>query len=190
VIDRLSEGIGRDSVSVVYLYCSFQTQKSQATAHMLTSLLKQVVDGLEEIPVEINQAFQKAKKGADGRGLSVSEILKLLPAALMSQKRTFICIDAFDECATEQQPEFLRSLHSIVRDSPNVRLFVTGRPHIQAGLEGQHGGALQILRFKPLKEDIGKFLEMKLKDDLFREEMDSELRQDILKLIPEMMSEM
>jgi len=97
---------------------------------MLASLLKQIVSGLKVIPVDIDRAFQRAKQGFDGRGLSVSEILKLLPAALKSQKRTFICIDALDECVAEHRPEFLRSLYSIVRDSPNVRLFVTGRPHI------------------------------------------------------------
>ena len=190
VIDRLSDGIDGDNISVVYLYCNFQTQKSQFTAHMLGSLLEQVAGGLEVVPVEIHHAFRKAKQGFDRRGLSVSEILKLLSAALKSQKRTFICIDALDECATDYRPEFLRSLHSLVRDSPNVRLFATGRPHIQAELEEHHGRALQLIIFKPAKGDITRYLEMKLQDDAFREEMDSELKQDIMKVIPEMISEM
>ena len=190
VIDRLSDGTSEGSVSVVYLYCDFRTQKSQVTPQMLASLLKQVVCRLEAIPVEIDRAFQKAKQGSDGRGLSVSEILKLLPAALRSQKRTFICIDALDECVTENRSEFLRSLRSIVKDSPNVRLFATGRPHIQAALEGHHNGALQVMLFKPMKGDIRKYLKMKLQDDIFPEVMDSELRQDIMEVIPEKISEM
>ena len=190
VIDRLSDGVYGDNISVAYLYCNFQTQKSQFTAHMLGSLLEQVIGGLEVVPVEIHHAFRKAKQGFDRRGLSVSEILKLLLAALRSLKRTFICIDALDECATESRPEFLRSLHSLVENSPNVRLFVTGRPHIQAELEEHHGRALQIIIFKPLKGDIRKYLEMKLQDDAFHEEMDGELKQDIIKVIPEMISEM
>ena len=190
VIDRLSDGTSEGSVSVVYLYCDFRTQKSQVTAQMLASLLKQVVCGLEAIPVEIDRAFQKAKQGSDGRGLSVSEILKLLPAALRSQKRAFICIDALDECVTENRPEFLRSLRSVVRDSPNVRLFATGRPHIQAALEGHHNGALQVMLFKPMKGDIRKYLKMKLQDDIFPKAIDSELKQDIIEVIPEKISEM
>ena len=190
VIDRLSDAADGDTAPVVYLYCDFQTQKSQVTAHMLTGLLKQVVSGLEAIPEEIDRAFQKAKQGSDGRGLSVSEVLKLLPAALRSHKRTFICIDALDECVTEHRPEFLRLLHSIVRDSPNVRLFVTGRPHIQAELEEHHSSTLQIILFKPAKADIRIYLEMKLKDDPFPRAMDSELKQDIMKVIPELISEM
>jgi len=33
VIDRLSDRIDEDNVPVVYLYCNFQAQKSQVTAH-------------------------------------------------------------------------------------------------------------------------------------------------------------
>lgn len=190
VIDRLSDGIGGDNVSVVYLYCNFQAQKSQSPAQMIASLLKQVVSGLEAIPVEFDRAFRKAKQGFDGRGLSVSEILKLLAAALGPQERTFICIDALDEYVTENRPEFLRLLNSIIRDSPNVRLLVTGRPHIQAELEERHSRALQIILFRPMKGDIIRYLEMRLLDDPFTKAMDGELKQDITKVIPEMVSEM
>ena len=190
VIDRLSSRIDADSVLVVYHYCNFQTEKSHVTARMLASLLRQVVSGLEAIPVEVGDAFREAKGGSNGRCLSISEILKLLAGSLRSQKRTFICIDALDECASEHQPEFLRSLHSLVMDSPNVRLFVTGRPHIQAEFEKHHSRALQIILFKPVKGDIRIYLEMKLRDDPFPEAMESELKWDIMEVIPEMISEM
>ena len=187
VIDRLSSGIYGDSASVIYLYCNFQTQKLQRTAHMLSSLLKQAVRGLDDIPKEIDR---KAGQGFNGQRLSVSEILRLLQTALGSHKRAFICIDALDECGSDHRPEFLSSLHSIVRDSPNVRLFVTGRPHIQAGIEEHHGGALQIIQFKPAKEDIRKYLERKLEHDELHEEMDSELKRVIMEEIPEKISDM
>ena len=190
VIDKLSDGIDGDSVSVVFLYCSFQAQKSEFTTHMLGSLLEQVIGGLEVIPAEIDRAFRKANQGFDRPGLSVSEILKLLSIALKSRKRTFICIDALDECVIEHRPEFLRSLYSIVRDSPNVRLFVTGRPHIQAELVKHHRGVLRVVVFKPAKTDIEIYLERKLQDDSFHGGMDSELQQDIMQLIPEVISEM
>ena len=187
VIDRLSGGVGGDNALVIYLYCNFQTQKSQLTAHMLGSLLKQAVGGLDDIPKKIDR---KAKETFSGRGLSVSEILRLLQVALRSHGRTFICVDALDECATEQLPEFLRSLHSIVIGSPNVRLFMAGRPHIEGGLAEHYGGALQTIRFKPAKGDIREYLEVKLRDDKFLQEMDSELRKGIMEDIPEKISEM
>jgi len=187
VIHRLSAGIDGDSVSVLYLYFNFQTQKSQVAAHMLGSLLRQAVDGLDVIPEEIDQ---KAKQGSNGRGLSVPDILRLLQTALKHHKRTFICIDALDECETRGLPEFLRSLHSIVTGSANVRLFLTGRPHILAGLEEHYGRPLQIIKFKPVKGDIRRYLEKKLEDDEFHQEMDSELKTGIMEEIPEKISEM
>ena len=190
MIDRLSDRADGDNLPVVYLYCNFQTQKLQFTAHMLASLLEQVVGGLEVIPAEIDHAFRKARQGFDRRGLSVPEILKLLSAVLRPHKRIFICIDALDECRTGHRPEFLRSLHSIVRNLPNVRLFVTGRPHIQVQLEEHHGKALQIIIYKPVKGDIRRYLERKLQDDEFRQEMDSELERGIMEEIPEKISEM
>ena len=189
VIDRLSEEINSHHVSVIYFYCNFQAQKSQVTAKMLASLLEQVVTGLEVVPAEIERSFQKARQSFGRRGLLVSEVLKLLSVALKSRKRTFICIDALDECVIEYQPEFLRSLYSIVRDSPNVRLFVTGRPHIQAEHVKHHRGVLRVVVFKPAKADIRIYLERKLQDDSFHGEMDSELEQDIMQLIPEVISE-
>ena len=189
VIDKLSSRIGEDRISVIYHYCNFQNRKSHVAACMLVSLLKQVVDGLGAIPAEIGDAFE-AKQGSNGRGLSVSDVLKLLEAAFKCNERTFICIDALDECATEHRPEFLRSLHSIVRNSPNVRLFVTGRPHIQTELEKHHGKSLHFILFKPVKGDIRRYLEMKLEDDSFCEAMDSELKRDIMQAITEMISEM
>ena len=188
VIDKLSSRINADRILVVYYYCNFQTEKSHVTAHMLVSLLKQVVGGLEVIPAEVGDAFKEAD--SNGRCLSIPEILELLAAALGSQKRTFICIDALDECTTENRPEFLRSLHFLVQNSPNIRLFVTGRPHIQAELEKHHHRALQIIVFKPAKGDITRYLEMKLEDDSFCEAMDNELKRDLIEGIPEMVSEM
>jgi len=187
VIDRLSDGIDGESAFVIYLYCNFQNEKSQVTAHMLGSLLKQAVGGLDVIPEKIDR---KVKQGSNCRGLSVSGILRLLQAALRSHGRTFICVDALDECGTEQLPEFLRSLHSLVTGSPNVRLFMTGRPHIEAGLGEHYGGALQTIRFKPAKGDIREYLGVKLRDDEFLQEMDSELRKGIMEEIPEKISEM
>jgi len=187
VIDELSDRMEKEDISVVHFYCNFQNQQSEVTAPILTRLLKQAVGGLDFIPEEIDR---KANESSRGRGLSVPEILRLLQTTLRSHKRTFICIDALDECETEQRPEFLRSLHSIVRDSPNARLFVTGRPHIRAELEKHHGRALQIIQFQPVKEDIRRYLERKLEDDNLDEEMDGELERAIMEEIPEKISDM
>jgi len=67
---------------------------------VLGALLKQVVDGLEEIPGEISRAYRDQKKVIGGRGLQLSDIAKMLQTT-SSERLTFICIDAMDECAAE-----------------------------------------------------------------------------------------
>jgi len=42
------------------------------------ALLKQVVGGLEEIPVEVSQAYQDQKKAIGGRGPWLPDIVKML----------------------------------------------------------------------------------------------------------------
>ena len=44
--------------------------------------------------------------------------------------------------------------------------------------------------FKPVKGDIRRYLEMRLRNDPFQKVMDGELKRDIMKVIPEMVSEM
>ena len=144
----------KEDTPVLHVYCNFQNHQSEVTAPILTSLLKQAVSWLDFIPEVIDQ---KAKESFRGRGLSVPKILRLLQAAtLRPHKRTFLCVDALDECGTEGLPEFLR-LHSIVTGSPNIRLFATERPHIQARLVEHFGGALEIIhlnRRRRISEDI------------------------------------
>jgi len=46
-----------------------------------------------------------------------------------------MCIDALDECAGVQRVKLLDSLNQILENSPGTRIFVTGRPNIQAEIE-------------------------------------------------------
>ena len=58
--------------------------------------------------------------------------------------RTFICVDALDECVPEHQVVVLESLRQILRGSPNTRIFMTGRPHIRGEVERRLGGTVKI----------------------------------------------
>jgi len=103
---------------------------------MLRALLKQVVSGLEVVPEEIVQAYEDQKKAVGGRGPQLSDVVKMLQTTT-SEKRTFICIDALDECVARYQMKLLNSLNQILQKSLGTRIFVTGRPHIQTEI-GNH----------------------------------------------------
>ena len=153
------------------------------------ALLKQVVGGLEEIPEEISQAYQKQKKALGGRGPRLSDIVKMLYTT-SSRERTFICIDALDECVPEHRVKLLDSFNQILQKSPATRIFVTGRPHIRPEIGRRLAGRVRSLSLSTKKNDIIRYLHSRLEGDTTLDAMDSSLGEEILKKIPEDISEM
>ena len=158
----------------------------QTAANMIGALTKQVVNALKMVPTEIEEAFERAGREVGGRGLQVSEALRLLQGALAPVEQIFICIDALDEFPEKHLSQFLTSLYTVSQALPGVRLFITGRPHIRSAVDKYLPGCVQVIPFSPNSEDIREYLEMKLNHDLASEEMSPGLKADIMKRIPEM----
>ena len=156
---------------------------------VLSSILKQVVCGLEEIPVEIAQAFRAQKKDIGGRRLEMSEIVEMLQN-ISSSRPTFICIDAVDECMDEYRVELLNSLKQVLRKSPRVRIFLVGRLQIRDVVERHLTGRVVVVSIVPTRDDIVRFLRAKLEKDPTPDAMDECLEVDIIKSIPETVSAM
>ena len=174
-----------ENIAVVCLYCDFQDQEKQTAANMIGALIKQLVNALKFVPTEIEEAFKRAEREVGGRGLQVSEALKLLRVALAPVRRTFICIDALDECQDKHRFDLLTSLHSASQASPDVRLLITGRPHIRSVVEKDLPAGTQVIPISPNSEDIREYLEMELRRDSDSETMSPALKADIMKRIPE-----
>ena len=153
---------------------------------MLGAMLKQLVSR-GGIPQHIREAFQKAKREFGGRGLLLPDMVEILKKTITSLQRVFICIDAVDECTPRHRRDILESIQEIVRMSPNTRVFLTGRPHINDEIVKRFGEAIRI-PLSPPKGDIESYLEMRLDGDPDPNVMDDELRADIMKIIPEKIS--
>ena len=152
------------------------------------AILKQLV-GKGGISDHIRRAFQKAKKEFGGRGLLLPDMLDMLKKEITSQPRVYICIDALDECTPKYRRELIESLREIVRVSPGARVLLTGRPHIDNEIARCFSKALW-LPLSPTYGDIVSYLEMRLDGDTDPKAMDGELRADIMRIIPEKISEM
>ena len=164
VVDRLCDKAKEQNIAVACFYVDFAAREEQSPTNMLGSLLKQIVSGLERIPDEIRQIFQDHKKVFGGRGLRVAEIVKMLQS-VTSLQRTFICVDAVDECMEAHQPEVLDSLRQILEKSPNTRIFLTARRHIRDEMERHLGVRAVILSIKPSNDDIVGYIRMRLSKD-------------------------
>ena len=188
MVDTLCDR-AEQNTAIACFYFDYAAQKEQSPTNMLGSLLKQVVGGSNEIPEKIVQVFKDQKRFIGGRGLQLSQILELLEVA-SSLQRTFLCIDALDECVAVHRLKIIGSLRRVLQNSPRTRLFLTGRAHIRGEVESRLAGRAAILFIAPKKEDITEYLRARLDEDTNPEAMDDSLEADIVERIPETISEM
>ena len=168
-------------------YFDFAARNEQSPVNMLGSLLRQLVSGQREIPEAIAREFRKEKMSIGGRGLQVSGILKMLQI-VTATRRTFICVDALDECVPEHRIVVLDSLGQILQGSPNTRLFMTGRPNVRSEVERELGGAAHFILIRATEDEVIRFLREKLRQDTIPNNI-SPLEEDIIKSIPAINSE-
>ena len=188
VVDTLCDEIG-EGISVACFYFNSTVQKEHSAAAVLGALLKQVVGSFEQIPEEITDAFRKHKKLIGGRELQLPEIVKML-GSLSSTRRTFLCLDALDECAVSDRAKVLLSLKKIVGVSRTTRVFLTGRPHV-GGEVGKHfAEGIALLSISPRTVDIIRYIYTKIAEDTNSGEMDERLEEEIMEKIPENFSDM
>ena len=144
---------------------------------------------MKKAPKGIAQAYEDQKKVIGGREPQLADIVKMLQN-ITSERRTFICIDALDECVAKYRVKLLDSLNQILQRSPGTRMFVTGRLHIEAEVRKRLSGRVAVIRITPRKHDIINFLHSRLDEDITPDAMDDSLRADILGKIPKDISEM
>ena len=189
VIDSLCDQAREQSAAVACFYFDFAAQQEQSSTRMLGTMLKQLLVGMREVPEEIVQAYEDQKNSIGGRRPRLPDMVKMLQTT-SSTKRTFICIDALDECVPEHQTKLLDSLGKILQQSPTTRIFVTGRPHIQPDITRRLAGRVINLPISTKRDDIIRYLHSRLEEDTIPDAMDSSLEAEILKKIPEDVSEM
>ena len=188
VIDSLCDWAMQQNAAVAWFYFDFAAQKEQSPVSVLGALLKQVIRGLGEVPGEIAQAYEDQER-VGGRGPQLADIVKMLQIT-SSRKRTFVCMDALDECVPGNRVKLLDSLNKILQHSPGTRVFVTGRPQIRPEMGRRLAERVTNLSISPRRDDIIGYIHTRLDEDTDPDVMDSRLKADILRKIPEDISEM
>ena len=116
------------------------------------------------------------------------DMVDILKKEIASLSRVFICIDGLDESTAQHRREFLESMQEIFRVSPNARVFLTGRPHIDHEIAKCFIKAIRI-PISPTDADIKSYLEMRLDGGTDPDVMDDKLRADIIRIVLEKISE-
>ena len=173
---------------VAAFYCDFLSQQEQTISNIVGAILKQLV-GRGGIAKDLREAFQKAKREVGGRGPRLADLMGMLRAAIASLPQVFICIDAMDECLPKCLPELLESLRDIIRESPNTRIFLTGRPHVGDDIQ-RYFTKTVVIPISPNMDDIRNYLDMRLDRDPEPEAMSNDLRAHIVRVVLEKVSTM
>jgi len=189
VIDTLCDRAKGQNVAVACFYFDFAAQKEQSPESVLGALLKQVVSGMEAVPKEIAQAYEDQKKVIDGRRPHLADIVKMSQIT-SSEKRTFICIDALDECVPANRVKLLDSLNQILRKAPGTRIFIAGRPQIRPEIGRHLAGKTTTLSISPRRDDIIRYLQARLDEDTNPDAMNSVLEADIFNKVTQEISAM
>ena len=181
MIDSLCDQEGKEDIIAAGFYCDYLNQQEQTTTNIMGAILKQLV-GKNDIPVDLRKTLRKEKRMAGGRGPRLSDLMRMFRTTIASLPQLFISIDALDECLPKHLPELLGSLRDLVRESPEMRIFLTGRPHVTADILRYFAKAV-VIPISPNRDDIKSYLKMKLDRDTEPEAMNDSLRADILRII-------
>ena len=189
VVDRLRDQARGKNTAVTSFYFDFTVQKELAATAILGSMLKQIINGMETFPKEIQRGIRERGHAYNKWKLELADIVQILQLITSSQP-TFMCIDGLDECVGAHRAIVLHSLKQILEKSPYTRIFMTGRHHFRAEIEERLSGRVISAPVGPNRDDIITFLRARLAEDEKPDAMEESLEADILERIPEKISGM
>ena len=148
VVEALFKKFGNDgSIGIAYLYCNFRQQQDQKPADLLASLLGQLVQRQPSVPNNMNSLYGCHK--VNRTRPSFNEISEVLQSTMAGYSRTFIVIDALDECGISDggcrqflseifklQAKTGSSLFATSRFIPDIVEEFKGRPSLEIHADG------------------------------------------------------
>ena len=129
VIDHLKT-LSDSETGNAFLYCIYKRQDKQEVDDLLASLLGQLTLWKSTIPASVRKLYDE-HLGHKKPRLSRNEIHEALSSIIETYSRTFIIIDALDECKTNRIRDELLSEVYKLQEGSDLRLMVTFRPSIE-----------------------------------------------------------
>ena len=152
-VSHLETSFPDDKTGKAILYCVYKRQDDQKVDGLLASLLGQLAVWQSMVPKSICEFYDKHRKGEKPR-LSQNEIREELRSITKTYSRTFIVIDALDECKTDHiRNELLSEIYKL-QEGSDIRLMVTFRPSIVP----KRPDSVTELEIRAHKEDIEEYL--------------------------------
>jgi Cdc6-like AAA superfamily ATPase len=159
VVNHLKTSFPDDRTGRAFLFCNYKRQDSQEVDNLLASLLGQLAAWQSTVPESVRELYDKHLKGEKSR-LSPDEIREALCSIIKNYSRTFIIIDALDECKTDHiRNELLSEIYKL-QEGSDTRLMVTFRPSIVP----KYPDIVTELEIRAHKEDIEEYLDGRMSE--------------------------
>lgn len=127
VVDDLTKRVSSDpTIGIAYVYCNFWQQGTQKIDDLMASLLKQLAQCWSSLPGSVNVLYDRHR--AKCTRPSLDEISGVLQSVVTMYSRSFIIVDALDECQVSDgsQARFLSELFTL-QTQHGVNIFATSR---------------------------------------------------------------
>ncbi|KAL4885962.1 ankyrin repeat-containing domain protein [Aspergillus karnatakaensis] len=144
------------SVGLVYIYCNYHRHQEQTLYELLLSVLKQLAQRRHRIPAEVEEMYMEWEQQRTHPKLE--DIAQAINATVACYTRTFIAVDALDECQTLNncRSRFLTELFAYqLKSEGKVRLFATSR--YLADITERFAG-MSSLEIRASPHDVTKYL--------------------------------
>ena len=159
VVDNLCTRFENDgSIGIAYLYCNFRQQQNQKPEDLLASLLSQFFQEQPSVSTSMKSLYERHR--IKQTRPSFNEISQVLQSTMASYSRTFVVIDALDECNISDGScrEFLAAIFNL-QVKTGTSLFATSRfiPDITEEFRGSPA-----LEIRANDGDVRKYLDRRM----------------------------
>ncbi|KAK4079824.1 hypothetical protein Trihar35433_929 [Trichoderma harzianum] len=115
---------GDADIGIAYIYCNFRQQTEQTAIRLLTNLLKQLAQGQSHLSKDIKDLFGRHQESRTQP--SLGEVTAALQDITKKYSRSFIVIDALDECQELGQLGLLDEVFNL-QTKTGVNILATSR---------------------------------------------------------------
>ncbi|KAJ2897091.1 hypothetical protein MKZ38_005001 [Zalerion maritima] len=124
-INHVAENMVEGEDAIAYIYCQYKDPRTRSEVDILSSISRQLAEkaGSIEAAKELHD-----KCVPRFRTPTIDEKAGLIRLLSRQFRRTFIFLDALDECPEDSRVQLLETITKL---EPSLRLFFTSRPHVQ-----------------------------------------------------------
>ncbi|KAH0527112.1 hypothetical protein TsFJ059_002145 [Trichoderma semiorbis] len=156
VVDHLQSSFQEDQkAGIAYFFFDYKRQDEQTINALLALFLKQLAASQSSLPEEVHKLYEKHNTQNKQTRPSTEELIGVLKSVITIYSRTFIMIDALDECRLSNGTRIILSCIYKLRSETKANFFITSR--FNEDISGAFSG-IPTLEIRASDEDVQRYL--------------------------------